>query len=578
MKELLLLRTDSLGDNIIFSSILPHIRKKFRKWKITLACKKNLISLYDFCPFLDEVVDIKGDYKKDYDLAVNGLYSRTLLSDSLTLNSGAKKTVAFRGYFENIPADKISLWHENNKKYSELIHVPLPHNCPEINKYYYLLKALDIRAERLKPLVWIEPSLCEDKSCIVIFCGGAWPYKYVFNLGKALDDFIDDNTEIIALGGLYEWAVNQENLDSIKRGNKVNLCGETSIHDALKIINNSRLVIGVDTGLGHGACALDKDNIILVGGGHPGRFFPYHPKTLLVRKELDCYGCNWRCTADKKVDCMNIPVEKIKKTIALRLKPAKKKPLKKRRYRGVLLTVIVWVYKRERFIEGLLENLFLQTLWQNMEVILVNCNSPENEETIIKKYTSRYENLRYIKLDYNPGIYRAWNLVIKKAEGKYITNSYAADRYREDAFEILVHTLEVNPRKALAYAGFYVTEKENDTFGHNYSFWKPQKFDYEFLHKRCYIGPSPVWRRSVHDKYGYFDEELLYTGDWEFWLRIADEGFIEVNKILSLHYSGRDGEGPSNKDIIHKERDMVYNKYKNRLFFSRFYIPEVLFD
>lgn len=321
MKKLLLLRTDSLGDNILFSSILPHIREKFKKWEITLACKAGVKPLYDFCHFIDEVIDINKPFKKDYDLAVNGLYSRTLLSDSLTLASGAKKTMAFRGNNEHITPDKMNEWEDNNKRYSKLIDIPLDHNSPEIDKYYYLLKELGIKAKDLRPLVWPGPESYSGRDHIVIFCGGGWPYKYVYNLGRALNDFIDDHTEIIALGGLYEWGVNQKNLDSIKHGKKINLSGQTYLHEALHIIKNSKLVVGVDTGLGHGACALDKDNIILAGGGHPGRFFPYHQKTILVRKEMDCYGCNWRCTIEKKIDCMKIPDEIIKEKIALKLKP-----------------------------------------------------------------------------------------------------------------------------------------------------------------------------------------------------------------------------------------------------------------
>jgi len=565
MKKLLLLRTDSLGDNILFSSLLPHIREKFKKWEIAFACKESVKPLYDFCPFLDEVIDINMPLRKNYDIAINSVYSRTFLSDSLTFASGAKKTIAFRGNNEYITPDKISEWEDNNKKYTKLIDIPLEHNSPEINKYYYLLKELGIKAKDLMPLVWTKPGSYPGKGHTVIFCGGGWPYKYVFNLGRALDDFIDNHTEIIALGGLYEWAVNQENLDAIRGGKKINLSGKTSLHEALDIVNKAKLVIGVDTGLAHAACALNKDNIILVGGGHPGRFFPYHQKTIPVRKELACYGCNWRCTIEKKIDCMNIPDEIIKEKIALKLKPVKKKNIKKRKHRGIVLTAIVSIYKGKKYIEGLLEDLLLQTMWKNMEVILVDCNSPDNEGEIIKKYTSKYNNIRYIRLNYNAGNYHARNMAIKEAGGKYITDANLKDRHRKDALEILVNTLEDNPDKVLAYAGFYITTEENDTFGYKHRFWIPRKFNYELLHKNCYIGPAPVWRKSVHNKYGYFDEDFLHGGDWEFWLRIAGEGFIEVNNILGLYLYEENSREYNNSEIAEKERDRVFQKYKSRM-------------
>lgn len=327
MKRLLLIRNDSLGDNVLFSSVLPHIRRKFIGWEITLVCKESVKPIYNLCPFIDEVIAINAHYRKEYDLAINSVYSRTLLGDNLTFEAGAKETIAFRGDNQNIPPDKIIEWENNNKKYSKLIEMPLSHNSFEIDKYYYLLYELGIIAKDLKPQVWLEPDSCSDRDHIVIFCSGGWLYKNVLNLGRVLSNFVDDNTKVIALGlgGFYESFIGQVNLDAIKGGEKINLCGETSLLQAMQIINNSKLVIGVDTGLGHVACALDKDNIILVGGGHPGRFFPYHPKTIIVKKEMDCYGCNWRCTMHKKIDCMDIPDETIKEKIALRLKPVKER-------------------------------------------------------------------------------------------------------------------------------------------------------------------------------------------------------------------------------------------------------------
>ncbi|MEQ8186903.1 MAG: hypothetical protein ABRQ39_02935 [Candidatus Eremiobacterota bacterium] len=85
------IRIDSLGDNVLFSFILPHIREYFKGWEITLTCRENVTPIYASCPFVDEVTCINGCYKKDYDLAVNPVYSRTILSDSLTFESGAKK-------------------------------------------------------------------------------------------------------------------------------------------------------------------------------------------------------------------------------------------------------------------------------------------------------------------------------------------------------------------------------------------------------------------------------------------------------------------------------------------------------
>ena len=51
---------------------------------------------------------------------------------------------------------------------------------------------------------------------------------------------------------------------------------------------------------------------------------------------------------------------------------------------------------------------------------------------------------------------------------------------------------------------------------------------------KCLPGPNPVWRRSVHDSCGYFDENYKFAGDWEFWLRLVRSGSI-FKKVPGVH-------------------------------------------
>ena len=57
-------------------------------------------------------------------------------------------------------------------------------------------------------------------------------------------------------------------------------------------------VISVDTGLAHMSIAMELPTVVLAGGGHPGRFFPWpradNHRTLNVK--MECDGCRNRCT------------------------------------------------------------------------------------------------------------------------------------------------------------------------------------------------------------------------------------------------------------------------------------------
>ena len=64
-----------------------------------------------------------------------------------------------------------------------------------------------------------------------------------------------------------------------------------------------RLAFGAETGTAHMACAMGTPNVVLLGGGHFGRFMPYSPLTTVVCLPLECYGCNWKCKHER-VHCV----------------------------------------------------------------------------------------------------------------------------------------------------------------------------------------------------------------------------------------------------------------------------------
>ncbi|GAH97755.1 unnamed protein product, partial [marine sediment metagenome] len=51
VKNILWVRTDSIGDNVLAASMLPHIREKFRDAKIAVLCQEHIAQLYETCRF-----------------------------------------------------------------------------------------------------------------------------------------------------------------------------------------------------------------------------------------------------------------------------------------------------------------------------------------------------------------------------------------------------------------------------------------------------------------------------------------------------------------------------------------------
>ncbi|MGB9499906.1 MAG: glycosyltransferase [Dissulfuribacterales bacterium] len=232
-----------------------------------------------------------------------------------------------------------------------------------------------------------------------------------------------------------------------------------------------------------------------------------------------------------------------------------------------LVSAIVSTYNSERFIRGCLEDLEAQTIADRLEIIVVNSASEQNEEAVVKEFQEKYPNIKYIKTDQRETIYAAWNRGIKAASGKYITNANTDDRHRKEAFELLANVLDENQDIALVYADQVITEKENETLEKHtqagFFFWPD--FDRNYLLKVCSIGPQPMWRKSVHQEFGYFDESMHVAGDYEFWLRITQKYSLKhIPELLGLYFRSSQNAEYRNHRRTMQETTLIQSYYKTK--------------
>ncbi len=236
------------------------------------------------------------------------------------------------------------------------------------------------------------------------------------------------------------------------------------------------------------------------------------------------------------------------------------------------VSIITSVYDGDEFIEGFLKNITSQTIFQSRcELILVNANSPGNEEEVIKKYLELYpDNIKYLKLEKDPGIYAVWNKAIELSTGEYITNANLDDRRREDCVELQAKTLYNNPQVGLVYCDNYQSRVPNVNIEHEEvkaRYITPPKVGFHELLGGNAPHNSPMWRKDIHEKYGKFNEQYRSAGDWEMWLRGTSQG-MKIKKIhipLGVYYFNPKGisTNKENEEWKRKEEQGVGMKYAN---------------
>jgi glycosyltransferase involved in cell wall biosynthesis len=229
-----------------------------------------------------------------------------------------------------------------------------------------------------------------------------------------------------------------------------------------------------------------------------------------------------------------------------------------------IVSAIVSTYNSEKFLRGCLDDLEHQTIADKLEIIVVNSGSEQNEDAIVREYQQKYNNIVYIKTEHREGIYTAWNRAVKAARGRFITNTNTDDRHRKDALEIMASTLQANPDIALVYGDQIQTETLNDTFENHHGTQMNRRPEYSRarLLFGCCVGSQPMWRKSLHNEFGYFDDTLTCAADWDFWLRISNKYKLKhIPEFLGLYYYNEDGIEHGKKIHSLYERYIVGKRY-----------------
>ncbi|MBF0555457.1 MAG: glycosyltransferase [Nitrospirae bacterium] len=324
--HILWIRTDSIGDNVLASSMLGAVHGKFKTARITVLCQAHIAELYAPCPFVDNVIAfnktlaytdthyreviIRRIQALNVDIAMNSVYSRELIGDIFATRSGAKVRVGFLGDLCNISEVHRS---SNNCYYTALLPSMYKHGTAEIaeiDRHADFLRYFGIEpGGMLHPAVWTTPEderfadeffehhELHSEQTLVAAPGSQNDYKIYPLFSEVLKEFT--NFKLIILGGMDTVDVSAQIFGEFK-GTCHNLTGKTTLRQTAAIIRRSRHLLSSDSAAAHIATAVGTQNVVVLGGGHFGRFFPYSKLTTAVCLPLECYGCGWRCRFEEK--------------------------------------------------------------------------------------------------------------------------------------------------------------------------------------------------------------------------------------------------------------------------------------
>lgn len=186
-----------------------------------------------------------------------------------------------------------------------------------------------------------------------------------------------------------------------------------------------------------------------------------------------------------------------------------------------LVSIVTPSYNQGRFIERTIESVLSQD-YPHIEYLVLDGGSKDETVEILKKYSHK---VRWVSRR-DRGQSDAINQGLKSARGEILAYLNSDDTYTPGAIRRAVEYLVGHPTCDLVYGqGWHIDA--DDKIMEPYP---TEPFDAERLASRCFIcQPTAFWRRRLHDKIGYFDEDVHFVMDYEFWMRAA-----KVARIATL--------------------------------------------
>lgn len=181
-----------------------------------------------------------------------------------------------------------------------------------------------------------------------------------------------------------------------------------------------------------------------------------------------------------------------------------------------------------------IESILKQT-FQNFEFIIIDDGSTDIKSKAILQYYEQNDKIRVIYNKENIGLTRSLNIAIQSSRGKYIARMDSDDISHKDRFFIQYKYMEKH--KYIDICGSYV-KYFGDVGGIGMTpFFSNEYVSSQLFLSNCLLHPTVMIRKSFLDMNRIlYNEEYIYSQDYELWCRCAQIGKIEIiNKVL-LNY------------------------------------------
>lgn len=226
---------------------------------------------------------------------------------------------------------------------------------------------------------------------------------------------------------------------------------------------------------------------------------------------------------------------------------------------NILVSTITPCFRMKRYLKKFLEELPKQTIFEQTEIVLDHNDPDEEEIQWVKDFQAKHPGrIKHIITSPVVPIGTSMNTCIREASGEYLTIWNVDDLRTPDSLEIQVELLK-KENADVAFGDYIIVRSFGATKGKTiYHTSIPES---EFTRSMVF-GPFLMFKKSICERAGLFDEQLVSGADFDFSIRLAFNGkAVATDKILGYYLNEGKGAStrPDSKQVL--DRTIVELRY-----------------
>lgn len=215
-----------------------------------------------------------------------------------------------------------------------------------------------------------------------------------------------------------------------------------------------------------------------------------------------------------------------------------------------VVSVIVPVYKGRDFVARAVASARSQT-YSRVEIVVVNDGSPDDSQRVLQPYLD-LPNVKYVEKS-NGGVASARNAGLSVSTGEFVALLDQDDVWYPQKLERQVAVLSRHPEVALVHADVTYIDADDAVLPRNPYF--PAAVEGRCFERFFMANPvmacTALFRRSVVDAVGGFDEAIRFSDDYDLWLRIVRHHAVAyIDEPLAMYRVHGDNESRKTGGIV----------------------------